>query len=403
MSTLLLSPRLLCCSKRRAFRPQRPPFYRAVSCGAVPTDNAAFVLLATCAAAAAYAEQHTALGKRFSSPVLALAGAASCSALGLLPGSAHAVSIVWTSLLPVAVALSLLSTDLTELSTLGDGLLAFGCATLGTVIGTAVAYQAVGRLLGPHCWRLAACLCASYVGGSANFASVASAVGLSSSGSSLLVGAMAMDNLAMALFLALLLYLARRESGGGAAQVVASPSSSTTTASFAAALSASLCCTWLGQSLAWRAGMPSLGLAFVAVSASGLAALSSRLLRTHPEQLFAGAEQAAGALMLLFFASLGAGANIQAAAGLGGATLAFIVILLSVHLLVTLGLGRLLRLPMSMLLLASNAAVGGPATAAAMAAACGWSLLRPGLLLGCLGYAIGTPIGLAVGHALSRW
>ena len=42
----------------------------------------------------------------------------------------------------------------------------------------------------------------------------------------------------------------------------------------------------------------------------------------------------------------------------------------------------------------SNAAVGGPATAAAMAAARGWTrAVQPAVLTGTLGYVVGTPLG----------
>ena len=51
-------------------------------------------------------------------------------------------------------------------------------------------------------------------------------------------------------------------------------------------------------------------------------------------------------------------------------------------------------------LTASNANVGGPATAAAMAASRGWpQMVRPAMLTGSLGYAVGTAIGCAV----SQW
>ena len=53
------------------------------------------------------------------------------------------------------------------------------------------------------------------------------------------------------------------------------------------------------------------------------------------------------------------------------------------------------------LAVASNAAVGGPTTAAAMAAAKRWDdLVLPGLLVGILGYATGTFAALALRAAL---
>ena len=54
-------------------------------------------------------------------------------------------------------------------------------------------------------------------------------------------------------------------------------------------------------------------------------------------------------------------------------------------------------------MLASNASVGGPPTAAAMAISKGWSrLVLPGLLAGLYGYAVGTPLGLLVTSWLSK-
>ena len=62
---------------------------------------------------------------------------------------------------------------------------------------------------------------------------------------------------------------------------------------------------------------------------------------------------------------------------------------------------RVLGLPRDELLLASNANVGGPTTAAAMAAAARWELVVPALLTGVLGYSVAT--ARALGHgALAR-
>ena len=65
-------------------------------------------------------------------------------------------------------------------------------------------------------------------------------------------------------------------------------------------------------------------------------------------------------------------------------------------------IGRLfLRIKPNLLYLASNANVGGPTTAAAMAQAKEWSgLVLPALLVGILGYATATPIALALAQVL---
>lgn len=106
--------------------------------------------------------------------------------------------------------------------------------------------------------------------------------------------------------------------------------------------------------------------------------------------------------MSVFFTSIGTSAGSPASLVQSPALFAFIVVQLGVHVGVTLGLGRVLGLPMQALLLASNANVGGPATAAAMAAARGWpTMVQPAMLVGGLGYAIGTAIGCHVGQTLA--
>ena len=61
---------------------------------------------------------------------------------------------------------------------------------------------------------------------------------------------------------------------------------------------------------------------------------------------------------------------------------------------------KLLRLSTRELLVASNANVGGPATAGALAAGKNWTeLVVPGMLVGNLGNALGTFVGLGMAKA----
>lgn len=114
--------------------------------------------------------------------------------------------------------------------------------------------------------------------------------------------------------------------------------------------------------------------------------------------IFCGSETMSGGLMLLFFSTVGASAGFQEALTAGGQILLFGIILLGTHLAIILGLGRLAKLPMKSVLVASNANVGGPATAAAMAGARNWpQMVRPALLTGTLGYTVGTVFGCLVG------
>ena len=79
----------------------------------------------------------------------------------------------------------------------------------------------------------------------------------------------------------------------------------------------------------------------------------------------------------------------------------FAALILTIHLLFLLLAGWLLSLDLTEMVIASNANMGGPTTAAAMAVARRWdTLVLPAILCGTLGYAVATFIGVALGHAL---
>ena len=103
------------------------------------------------------------------------------------------------------------------------------------------------------------------------------------------------------------------------------------------------------------------------------------------------------ALSFVFFAAIAAGANIMAMLQVAPLLIGMVFILLSVHALVTFGFGMLFGLSLPELIIASNAAVLGATTAPALAATKGWkNLVTPAVLVGVLGYALGTFLGTLV-------
>tara|TARA_R110002072_G_scaffold101710_1_gene224050 strand:- start:661 stop:1335 length:675 start_codon:yes stop_codon:yes gene_type:complete len=99
------------------------------------------------------------------------------------------------------------------------------------------------------------------------------------------------------------------------------------------------------------------------------------------------------AISFVFFAMIAAGANVVSLIQVAPLLMILIGIVLVVHAVVVFGLGSVFRLSLPELITASNAAVLGATTAPALAAAKGWkNLVTPGVLVGVLGYAIGTPI-----------
>jgi hypothetical protein len=212
-------------------------------------------------------------------------------------------------------------------------------------------------------------------------------------------------------------------SGSSSSSSVYAASSGVLTSSSAAAslAAAAVACAAAQQLSVWLSA-PALQLLLLSCCALGLSVAGSaahKLLRKDTATAaaaaaaaagpFAGASQLGQLLMGLFFATLGAScccswSSLVATAPLLG----FVAVMVAVHwaLLAVLGRGMLpgtrqLRLPVEVLLAGSAANIGGPATAAGLAAARGWGrLVQPSLLCGSLGYALGTAGGLALARGL---
>jgi uncharacterized membrane protein len=76
------------------------------------------------------------------------------------------------------------------------------------------------------------------------------------------------------------------------------------------------------------------------------------------------------------------------------------VIWIGVHIVLLWGVGKLLRVPFFYFAIASQSNIGGPASAPVLASAFHPALAPVGVLLGTLGYAVGTGAAYAVGIAL---
>jgi uncharacterized membrane protein len=106
----------------------------------------------------------------------------------------------------------------------------------------------------------------------------------------------------------------------------------------------------------------------------------------------------------MFFACSGAAGSIRMVFEKAPSLFAFSTLQIGIHFGTLMAIGRgIFKLPKRELYLASNANVGGPTTAAAMAQAKEWKqLVLPALLIGILGYATATALALSLGPLLVR-
>ncbi|WP_203294657.1 DUF819 domain-containing protein [Maricaulis parjimensis] len=384
----------------------------------IPADNHLAVMAALFAIAAlAFLLEKTKIGKLVTGTVMAIFLAILASNIRLIPSSAPAYDFVWTYFVPVLIPLFLMKADLRkiffETSRMAG---AFMIASLGTVLGAVIAFALIGLPdypagtaaadLGTREAAAVGAFTATYIGGSVNYGALMSSTGLGEADPSFASAMTAVDNLYSGFFLMLLAllpgwaWLSRRfktvdHSGEGVQMEKEDP---ITPASLTLSLAYALVIVAIGSLIAdqldaiWDDAGRKWKFAIISV----LALIPATAFPKTMGRLSGGYEIGIG-ISFVFFAMIAAGADVMSLISQAPILLPLIGILLVVHAVVLFGVGSLARLSLPELITASNAAILGATTAPALAAAKGWKdLVTPGVLVGVLGYAIGTPIATLV-------
>ncbi|MFW6079016.1 MAG: DUF819 domain-containing protein [Gemmatimonadota bacterium] len=115
----------------------------------------------------------------------------------------------------------------------------------------------------------------------------------------------------------------------------------------------------------------------------------------------AGAMQLGTLALHLFFVVIGIGSRIAEIASVGIEIFYLTATVVLIHGALLYGVARVVRLDLGTTSVASQAAVGGPSTALALAVARDWrALVLPGTIAGLLGYAVGNYAGFGVAYLM---
>ncbi|STZ76459.1 DUF819 family protein [Bergeriella denitrificans] len=373
----------------------------------------AFVMLA--AAAAIYLEQNFRMFRKIPGAVIALLIAIFFSNLGIIPLNAPAYDAVWGYIVPLAIPLLLFQLDLRAVMKESSRLLLlFLLSSAATVAGVIAAFLLLKDRI-PELDKISGMIAASYTGGGVNFAAMTAKLNPSQS---MTASTIVADNLMMAVYFLILIALA----GSAAAKRIWR-----TLPEHQNHQEASAADYWTAKPISLQNIALSLGASILLVAVSfslskylkgilgtsdnilldmliGLLTDKYLLLTTltfaatllfgKKKHLTNGSQELGTYCIYLFFVVIGIPASIPMIIENAPLLFVFTLIVAVTNLLLTLLVGKIFRFKLEEIVLACNANIGGPTTAAALAISQGWkTLVGPILIIGTIGYIIGNYIG----------
>ena len=382
-----------------------------------PENHIALFLIVVGAAAFGIYSEHKKWFGKLSGILVTMISMAILSMTGIVPLASNpgvkveVYNLVYNYFIPLAIPLLLFSSNLKKIiKESGKLLVAFILGAIGVVLGSFIAFWLID--LGQGSANTAGVISATLIGGSINF--IAAGEFLNFSTHPLFSATLAVDNFVANLYILLLFLIpslaflsrffvkSKIENTIETVEETDTPNIITmeriAVSVFIAALIA-----WLGQF--FEPYLQALFHTKLSLSILIITVISVMAANIFPKRLKM-LENTAFSLglwmMFIFLAVIGAATNLHDILHIGPAVLAFYVVIMLFHFLFMLSVAKLFKLDVFEVIISSAANIMGPSVAAPMAASLGQKkLVTPAVLVGILGYIIGTFVGVSIALLLT--
>lgn len=384
-----------------------------------PDNNIVLLFIVFGAAAFGIYSEHKKWFGKVSGILVTMISMSVLSMSGIIPVASNpdikvdVYSMVFSYFIPVAIPLMLFSSNLIKIITESGKLLtAFIIGAIGIVLGSFLAFSLID--LGEGSGNTAGVIAATLIGGSVNF--VATAEILNFSTNPLFTATVAIDNFAANIYVLLLFivptigflsrFFKKQEKDSTEVNIIeleAETKNPITLERIAVSATIAVLVAAAGTVLSPVVEQIfhtkiNLSILLITILAVVVANLFPKSLKKLEETAFTLGLW----MMFIFLAVIGAASNLQDMLHVGLPVLGFYLIIMFFHFFFLLFLARLFKLDVYEVVVSSAANIMGPSVAAPMAASLGQKkMVTPAVLVGILGYVIGTFIGVSIAMYLS--
>ena len=362
---------------------------------------------------AIFLENRYTIVAKISGAIMALIIALLLSNFNIIPLESKVYDDVWGYVVPIAIPLLLFQCDIKKIwKESGRLAIIFLLSSVGTMLGAVVGFYLLKEYI-PTLNNIAGTMTASYIGGGVNFVAVQTALNLDKQLASALIVS---DNLLMVLYFFVLIIIPtipffnkhfKREYKNEIKNIddkkelkrpitLEDVAFNFTISVLIVAISFGLSDLILSKDRGYLINF----FANKYILLTSITVILATVFSNFFKKLI-GSQEIGTFLIYIFFAVIGIPASIKSIVVNSPLLLVFCAIMVIINMFVTFVFAKLFNYTLEEAILVSNANIGGPTTATAMAISKGWTkYIAPVMLVGTLGYVVGTYAGLILASNL---